>query len=154
MPEPYQPLSVEPELVQPVDDGTDDERAIQPLSVHRLGGTLPFETNGTQLQCGTTVTDNSGDQNNRLILGAIVTLSQFETLAVMRENPESILLYSPAFSGPVTFDELKWDRIPEANGAVLPDGTNVDEPLYDITLQQKETDESDSEGIIEQPLTE
>jgi hypothetical protein len=109
----------------------------EPIAVTRLGGTLPWETNSTQLQCGTTVTDTNGDQNIRLVYHAVCTKTQFERLQRMRGNPQQVKLISPAYSGPVTFDQLKFDRVTDANGVIV-DGQYQDEPVYEIQLQSKE----------------
>lgn len=109
----------------------------EPIAVTRLGGTLPWETNSTQLQCGTTVTDTNGDQNIRLVYHAVCTKSQFERLQQMRSNPRQVKLISPAYSGPVTFDQLKFDRVTDANGIIV-DGQYRNEPVYEIQLQTKE----------------
>lgn len=140
---PLETTSVVPKLVQEYDDGAGftDRIEVEPLVVTRLGGTLPWDTESTQLQCGETVTDTSGDLNIRLVYHAIVTHTGFKELSRMRSRPTEVKLVSAAYTGPVTFDQLKFDRIPDANGAVTRDQGEIDEPLYEIQLQSKEEDE-------------
>jgi hypothetical protein len=129
---------VSPKLVQ-------DNLELEPVVVTRLGGTLPFDTSSKQLQCGETVTDSGGEKNLRLVYHAVVTKTQFDTLARMRKNGDSVELISTAYSGPATFDELKFDRITDANGAVIRGEGTTREPLYEIQLQSKQnTSEGDS----------
>lgn len=133
---------VSPKLVQVIDAGylgQSDRREFDPLVVTRLGGTLPFETESTQLQCGETVTDSNGDQNLRLVMECVATHSQFKILNKMRANPDTIKLVSRGYTGPVTFDEMKWDRVTDSNGSIDA-GTGVsNEPHYTIQLQSKES---------------
>lgn len=147
-----------PKLVQEQEGGT-TVRELEPISVTRLGGTLPWDTDSIQLQCGETVTDNSGDMNIRLNYEAILTHTQFKTLNEMRtgdvptddvtEEPASttVKLVSNAYNGPVTFDQLKFDRIADANGAITQRFGEVKEALYKIQLQTKETGDDDFEFI-------
>lgn len=134
---------ISPKLVQEVDSDGDGEieirREVEPLVVTRLGGTLPWDRDSMQLQCGETVSSAGGDENLRLVMEAVVTNSQRETLMDMREYPEELRLISAAYTGDALFDELKWDRIADANGAVTKTQGRVDEPLYEIQLQSKET---------------
>lgn len=118
-----------------------ERREFEPVVVTRLGGTLPWDTQSEQLQCGETVTDTTGDMNLRVVYHCVATHDQFKTLQTMRTNPEGITLVSRAYTGPVTFDELKFDRIPDANGAVLRGQGSTTEPLYEIQLQSKESDD-------------
>jgi len=134
--------NITPRLIQPATDDT-DERLFDPLVVTRLGGTLPFDTNSVQLDCGETITTNSGDMSIRLVMHCVCPKSQFQTLQEMRQVGAEIRLVSDAYSGPATFDELKFDRIPDANGAVVRGSTdNYDEPMYEVQLQSKEQDDS------------
>jgi len=116
-------------------------RTFEPLVVTRLGGTLPWDTESTQLQCGSTVTDTDGDMNTRLVYHAVCTKEQFKRLVAMRSSPQRIKLVSHGYSGPVTFDQLKWDRVPDANGVVTPSG-ETSQPIYEIQLQSKETQDN------------
>lgn len=127
-----------PKLIQVKSENT-KRLELEPVAVHRLGGTLPWDTESTQLQCGETVTSANGDMNIRLVMGCIVTQSQFEKLSRMRERPEEIKLVSRGYTGPVTFDELKFDRIEDSNGAYIAGQGRSNEPQYDITLQTKES---------------
>jgi hypothetical protein len=127
---------IEPKLVQ-----TDPvEIEFQPQVVTRLGGTLPWDTESRQLQCGETVVDNNDDFNIRLNMECVANHDQFRLLQRMRANPSQIKLVSAAYSGPVTFDELRFDRITDANGAVTPTGPD-EQPMYQIQLQSKEESE-------------
>lgn len=121
---------VEPTLKQ---DGT----KITPLATIRLSGTIPWDTSSKQLQCGESITDNSGEQTHRLNMEAVVNHQQFKALNQMRNNDTQITLVSAGYDGPVTFDQLKWDRIEDANGALTPNGAE-DVPLYTVQLQTKE----------------
>lgn len=132
-----------PRLVQEIEEnGETVERTFVPLVVTRLGGTLPWNTNSTQLQCGTTVTDNSGDMNIRLVYECVCTHSQFKTLQEMRQEPAAVRLVSQSYTGKVTYDELKFDRVADSNGAVIAGDENTNEPIYTIQLQSKEDNES------------
>lgn len=139
----YQSL-VTPKLVSITGAGENTEVTdeFDPLVVTRLGGTLPFETESVQLECGETVTSQNGDKNIRLNMECVCTHSQFKTLQGMRSSPDQIKLVSSAYSGPATFDQLKFDRIPDANGAVVRGDGPVDEPLYTVQLQSKEQSEN------------
>lgn len=132
---------VSPKLVQEIEeDGEIDiRREFNPLVVTRLGGTLAFETETTQLQCGETITDNNGDQNIRLVMGCVATHSQFKELQRMRSSPDTIKLVSRAYTGPATFDEMKFDRVPDSNGSIDAEGGESNEPHYTIQLQSKES---------------
>lgn len=135
-------LSLSPKLVEKRDIDGDDEletvRELEPLVVTRLGGTLPFDTDSVQLQCGGTAVSGNSDKNTRLVMEAVITDTQRKKLWKMREHPDNIKLVSNGYTGRAPFDELKWDRIEDANGAVTPDGV-IDEPLYKIQLQSKES---------------
>jgi hypothetical protein len=137
---------VSPKLVQEIDADGDGEpeirREVDPIAVTRLGGTLPFDTDSKQLQCGETITRNDGDENIRLVMEAVITESQRETLMEMRSDPEVVKLVSAAYTGPAIFDELKWDRKTDANGAVSRTHGEIDEPIHKIQLQSKQNSES------------
>jgi len=122
---------------------TQGDLEIEPLAVTRLGGTLPWESETVQIDGGETLTGSDGDQVIQFVFKAVITKSQFETLAEMRARDTRLRLISSAYTGPVSFDELKFDRIPDANGFVRQDGSNSEQPLYEIQLQSKE-DEDDS----------
>lgn len=144
-----EPATSTPQTVETtvgLDDGDGSRyvrREFEPLVVTRLGGTLAWDTDSTQLQCGETVTDSNGDMNLRMVYHCICTQTQFAELQLMRQNPEAVKLVSRAYTGPATFDELKFDRIADANGAIVRGEGTTREPLYEIQLQSKE-DESDS----------
>lgn len=121
---------------------TTTRREFAPLVVTRLGGTLPWDTQSTQLQCGETVTDANGDMNFRLVYHCVAPKSELETLQLMRANPNDVKLVSNLYSGPVTFDEMKVDRVPDTNGAVVQGVGERDEPYYTIQLQSKENSEN------------
>jgi len=112
----------------------------EPDVVTRLGGTLPWDTQSKQLQCGETVVTNNEDFNLRINYECEATHSEFKKLMWMRASPEEIKLVSPAYSGRVTFDELTFDRISESNARVDQAGENL-EPMYKIQLQSKEESE-------------
>ena len=115
-------------------------RSITPEVVTRHGGTLPFDATSTQLQDGQTVTDDNGDMNLRLNTEIVVTFSQFRTLNQMRNDDGELFVVSPAYSGPATFDQLKWDRIPDADGRVTATGKEQT-AMYSVQLQSKEQNE-------------
>ncbi len=121
-------------------------REFDPIAVTRLGGTLPFETDSMQLQCGETITENGGDMNIRLVMECVCTYGELEKLQQMRSNPDNIKLVSNSYTGPATFDELKFDRIPDANGAVVRGEGVSNEPLYTVQLQSKEDSENNILG--------
>lgn len=141
---------VNPKIVQEVDEDDDGEyeirREFDPLVVTRLGGNLQWETDSTQLQCSETVTSQDGDQNIRLVFKCIATQSQFKELKKMRSGEGRTKLVSRTYTRPVKFDELKFDRIPDANGSVIRGEGQSDEPLYELQLQSKEDDENDNLG--------
>lgn len=126
-----------PKLVQETENG---RREFEPIVVTRLGGTLPWETESRQLQCGETVTSNNGDMNIRLVYECVCTHTQFKKLQQMRSEPTAIKLVSAAYSNPITFDELKFDRIPDANGGIIRGEGENNEPRYKIQLQSKESE--------------
>jgi hypothetical protein len=131
-----------------LDDDDEQEvirREFTPNVVTRLGGTLPWDTKSTQLQCGETVTDANGDMNFRLVYHCVATQTEFETLLEMRNAPQTIRLVSAAYTGPVTFDELKFDRVTDENGTVVRGEGLNEEPKYTIQLQSKEESEDDEE---------
>jgi len=117
------------------------DREFRPITVTRLGGTLPWQTDSIQLDCGETVTETNGDLNIRLVYECVCTKSQFEQLQQMRENPQAVRLVSAVYNGPVSFDQLKFDRVPDANGAILRSG-ETNEPIYEVQLQSKEREDS------------
>lgn len=131
-----------PKLVQEIDG--EQRVEFDPLAVTRLGGTLAFETEGMQLHCGETVTESNGDQNIRLNFECVATQGQFNDLQQMRSNPEQVKLVSRAYSGPATFDQLKFDRVPDANGVVVPGVGTINDPVYTIQLQSKENSDTGS----------
>lgn len=114
------------------------KREVEPIAVTRLGGTLPWDTDSMQLQCGRTVTSSNGDMNIRLVMECIVDQAQFKKIKLMRASPDEIKLVGRAYTGSVTFDELKFDRIPDANGSVKVKGGKDYEPRYKVMLQSKE----------------
>ena len=142
-----------PELAENVltSGGEDSDtiiRVFAPNVVTRFGGTLPWDTTSKQTQCGQTVTDASGDMNIRLVYHCVCTKSEFETLVQMRSAPQAIEIVSAAYTGPVTFDQLKFDRIPDENGTVVPDGV-TEEPKYEIQLQSKENSEDEEDDNVD-----
>ena len=133
--------SIVPKLVQEDSSGSTIE-SFEPNVVTKLGGTLPWETDSAQLQCGKTVTSNNGDKNLRLNYVSVAPKSEFDSLVRMRQMDGTMKMVSAAYSGPVTFDELKFERIPDSNGFITLEGSR-NEPLYEIQLQSKEEDEED-----------
>jgi hypothetical protein len=129
----------EPHLVQYDDEGN-FVRRFQPLAAEALGGTLPWDTESTQLQCGETITSTTGDMNIRLRVRFICTKTQFETLIAMRNSPEQVDMVSDAYDGRATFDQLKFERVEDANDALGADVGRITEPIYDVQLQTKEND--------------
>lgn len=134
-------------FLQEVDESGTTVREVKPDAVLRFGGTLPFDADSTQLQDGQTVTDSRGDQNIRLNMEMAVGYSQFQQIARMRKSNNQIRLISPSYSGPATFDQIKYDRLPDANGVVFADGESVEEARYTVQLQSKE--QSDNDSIID-----
>ena len=141
---PWSPEAIIPKLreVQSVENDDEIVREVEPISVERLGGTLPWDTESEQLQCGETVTSTSGDHNFRLVYGAIITFDQLQKIQFMRQNPDLVKLVSRFYTGFVNFDELQVERIADANGAEIRGEGHVDGPLYEIQLQSKEDNES------------
>lgn len=125
---------VSPILVQ-------DDLEFDPISVTRFAGTLPWNTDSKTLQCNETITDADGDSNIRLDYECTCTLNQLRTLQQMRANPNNVELVSPSYSGPVTFDQLKFERIPDANGGIRADVGPDEQPRYLVQLQTKEETE-------------
>jgi hypothetical protein len=148
VPKLVQTTAVEPSDVsdaERLDRAVREENTLEfePIAVTRLGGTLPWERDQMQLQCGETIQETNGDQNIRLVYECYCTLTQFETLAEMRANPEAVELVAPSYTGPVNFDELKYERVPEANGGIVRGEGENDEPRYTVQLQSKEDSEDD-----------
>jgi len=144
--------------VSPYIQSSDGDVEFHPISVERFGGTLPWNTDSFNLQCGETITETNGDTNIRFVFECICTYEQFFTLNQLRNEPNGIELVSAAYSGPVNFDELKFDRIADANGAVYVDPNEIvdivdlpidvdangqtivdtNQPIYKVLLQSKE----------------
>jgi len=114
---------------------------IKPDVVLRFGGTVPFDSTSTQLQCGETVTSENGDTNLRLNMECILTFSELKQLQSMRTSENTLKVVSNLYSGVAMFDQLKFDRIPESNETVYPDGTTQPEARYTVQLQSKEKDD-------------
>jgi hypothetical protein len=114
---------------------------LEPVATTRLGGTLPWDRDSVQLQCGETVSSTNGDLNLRLNMEAVVTKTQLEKLNSMRANPTNVFIVSDAYTGRVTFDEFKFDRVTDANSVTFPDRVSDDTPMYTIQLQSKEEDD-------------
>jgi len=112
--------------------------------VTRYGGTLPFDATTIQLQDGTTVTDSGGDINLRLNLHAEVTYNQLRILNEMRNGAGSLFIISPSYSGSATFDQFKYDRVPDANGRVTASGRREQTAIYTIQLQSREGSDGDN----------
>ena len=121
-----------------------EDRELQPDVVTRMGGTLPFDADSVQLQDGQTVTDERGDTNIRLNMEFETSAAGLRTLNEMRDSAQQIRLVSTSYTGPATFDQLKFDRIPDSNGVVFADGESRKEARYTIQLQSKEQSEDDS----------
>jgi hypothetical protein len=85
--------------------------------------------------------------NIRLVMEAVLSYSQFVTLSEMRANPADVILVSRAYDGPVTFDEMKFERVPDDNGGITAGGEDGNEPRYTVQLQSKEND--DTQGLFE-----
>ena len=132
-----------PKLVE-VDDNGNKVQELQPDVVSRMGGTLPFDADSVQLQDGQTVTDERGDTNLRLNMEFETSKQGFEKLISMRDSGNRIDLVSATYTKPATFDQLKFDRIADANGVVFADGESRKEARYTIQLQSKEQSEDDS----------
>jgi len=131
-------------FLQEIDDDGEIVREVKPDVVMRFGGTLPFDADSTQLQDGQTVTDARGDENIRLNMEMGVGYVQFQKVAAMRASDNQIKVISPSYSGPATFDQIKYDRIPDANGIVTDTGEAKKEARYVVQLQSKEQSEDDS----------
>ena len=116
----------------------EDRRAFSPLEVNTLEGTGQFTTDGVTLQGGETITDEGFEQPLRIVYGATCTLSQLKTLLEMRRSPEPIRIVSALYSGPVAFDQIDVARIEDANDVVTPGGGTIEEPIYEIQLQNKQ----------------
>ena len=134
---------VVPKLVE-VDDNGNKVQELQPDVVSRMGGTLPFDADSVQLQDGQTVTDERGDTNLRLNMEFKTSKQGFEKLISMRDSGNRIDLVSATYTKPATFDQIKFDRIADANGVVFADGESRKEARYAIQLQSKEQSEDDS----------
>jgi hypothetical protein len=124
---------------------------IKPDVVTRFGGTKPFDSDSTQLQDGQTVTDQRGDTNVRVNMEMVLTHSEFVLLNEISNTGNRLRVVSSSYKGPATFDQLKFDRIPDSNGQVTPNGATQN-ALYTVQLQSKEQSEEDDTLI--QPFTE
>lgn len=113
-------------------------REFAPDVVTELGGTLPWDTESAQLQGGETVTSNGDDMSFQLKFRCVCDSPELRKLLRMRSSPDKIRLVSVLYKGPVTFDQLKVERLPDANGAVEADGTENPYPRYDVQLQSRE----------------
>lgn len=138
--------SIVPKLVQESGEST-PRREFRPKVVTRLGGTLPWDTDSVQLDCGKTVNTVSGDMNIRLVFHCVAPKSELEKLELMRAESSRIKLISPMYNGPASFDQMKIDRITDNNGTIVvgPD-ENHQEPMYEVQLQTKE-ESDDNEGF-------
>lgn len=143
--------STTPKL-QEVDGNDNVVRELAPDFVSAFGGTLPFDTDSTQLQDGQTVTDQNGDQNIRVNMEMVLTGGQLATLQQMRQSGNQLNVVSVGYSGKATFDEIKFDEIPDDNGRITADGQRIDDATFTVQLQSKESDEDDDSVI--QPFTE
>ena len=132
-----------PKLVS-VDSQGNTVNEIQPQVVSRFGGTLPFDADNTQLQDGQTVTDPGGDENIRLNMECVLNYDEMLTFQQMRQSENSIrVIYNRVFSGPATFDQVKFDVVSDANGVLYADGEYQDTEQYTVQFQTKEqTDEN------------
>jgi len=124
---------------------------IQPDVVTRFGGTKPFDSDSTQLQDGQTVTDQRGDTNVRVNMEMVLTHSEFILLNEISNTGNRLRVVSSSYTGPATFDQIKFDRIPDSNGQVTPNGATQN-ALYTVQLQSKE--QSDEDDTLIQPFTE
>jgi hypothetical protein len=135
-------IDIVPKIVETkTDEGggnTSVVREFTPDVVTKLGGTLPWDTDTRQLQCGETVVDNNKDFNQRINYECVATKSQLTTLFQMRNSADTVRLISAAYSGPITFDELVWERISDSNGAVTAANGADEQPRYKVQLQSKE----------------
>jgi len=137
--------------LQAVDSNANVVRELKPDVVTRFGGTVPFDTTSTQLQDGQTVVDGRGDTNIRLNMEMVLTFSQFQALNQITNEGNFLRVVAPSYTGKATFDQLKFDRVPDANGHVDNSGNKVSEAKYTVQLQSKETEDDDS---VIQPFTE
>jgi len=135
--------STTPKL-QEVDRDGNVVRELAPNFVSAFGGTLPFDTDSTQLQDGQTVTDQNGDQNIRLNMEMVLTGRQLFKLLDMRRSNNRLNVLSSTHSWKATFDEIKFDEIPDENGRVTADGQRIDDATFTVQLQSKESDENDT----------
>jgi len=137
--------NIVPKLVQESTDSI-PRREFTPRVVTRLGGTLPWDTDSVQLDCGKTITQVSGDKNIRLVYHCRVPLSELRVLEKMRQETPQVKVVSTMYNGPVSFDQMKVDRVPDSNGIIVNGGENIDEPMYEVQLQTKEESE-DNKGF-------
>jgi len=124
---------------------------IEPDVVTRFGGTKPFDSDSTQLQDGQTVTDQRGDTNVRVNMEMVLTHSKFVLLNEISNTGNILRIVSSSYKGEATFDQIKFDRIPDSNGQVTPNGSTQN-ALYTVQLQSKE--QSDEDDTLIQPFTE
>jgi len=137
--------NIVPKLVQESTSST-PRREFRPRVVTRLGGTLPWDTDSVQLDCGETITQVGGDMNIRLVYHCVAPRSELSTLEVMRQETPRIKLVSSMYTGPASFDQMKVDRITDNNGTIVRGSENHDEPMYEVQLQTKE-ESDDNEGF-------
>jgi len=137
--------NIVPKLVQE-STATTPRREFTPRVVTRLGGTLPWDTDSVQLDCGETITEVSGDQNIRIVYHCVAPRSELETLELMRQETPQIKIVSSMYTGPATFDQMKIDRIADNNGTIVNGGNDHEEPMYEVQLQTKE-ESDDNEGF-------
>lgn len=130
--------------------------------VTKFSGTLPVDSDSTQLQDGTTVTDPRGDLNIRFNMEMEMTAGLLAKLQGMLDSPNLLEVVCSLGSFEATFDQLKFDRIPDSNGKVtinrdvsanspeVSEGeiiTNSSE-MFAVQLQSKEKSEDDNALIF------
>jgi len=123
---------------------------IKPDVVTRFGGTKPFDSDSTQLQDGQTVIDERGDTNIRVNMEMVITHAEFLTLNEISNTGRTFRVVSSSYKGKATFDQIKFDRIPDANGQMTANGA-TENALYKVQLQSKE--QSDKDNTLFQPFT-
>jgi hypothetical protein len=141
-----EPLSVAPPDEVRGGDATDVTPRIGPVEPITMTAEyqLPWQRDSNQTACGTTIQNQNGDLDWRIVFEGVLTLSQLDRLRSIRDQSGDVETRSAVFGVKrVTFDQLSVSRGDDRKVVETSNGT---EPLYEFQLQTKELD--DEEGLF------